>query len=111
MSNRFTRETIDKGILKLLCYHAVNIPTILVLNKVDLLSDKKRLFYRLIEKLTCGYLDGQKQVQHSKKPYEKPSTVNTIDRYLKRKLKVSKYQHETVIKKISVVYFSKNYKQ
>lgn len=84
----YTREAIEKGILKLLCLHACNIPSILVLNKVDILK-KKNSFYRIIEKLTCGYLDGKKQAgkQDLSGSNIKLSKVN-LDTYLKRKLKV-----------------------
>ena len=86
VSSIHTREAVDKGILKLLCYHAVNIPTILVLNKVDLIKDKNT-FYRLIKKLTCGYLRGVKTVRSHEKT-ENPEKSN-IDRYLRRKKKES----------------------
>ena len=90
MSNRFTREAIDKGILKLLCYHAVNTPTILVINKLDLLKkdkDFRKSFYRVIEKLTCGHINGEPT--RGDRVNENPSSSYTVDRYLKRKFKVS----------------------
>lgn len=83
VSSIYTREAIDKAILKLLCYHAANIPTILVLNKVDLIKDKDT-FYRLIKKLTCGYLRGVQTVT-SRKTEDGPD--RSLDRYLKRKKK------------------------
>jgi hypothetical protein len=88
VSNRFTREAIDKGILKLLCYHsaATGIPSVLVLNKLDV-CPKKRSVYELIQKLTCGYLDGVKQ--KTRKASENRVLSNAgLDSYLKRKLKV-----------------------
>ena len=84
VSSIYTREAIDKAVLKLLCYHAVNIPTILVLNKVDLIKDKDT-FYRLIKKLTCGYLRGVQTVT-AKQRREGPEKTN-LDQYLKRKKK------------------------
>ena len=90
MSNRFTKEAIDKGILKLLCYHAVNTPTVLVLNKLDLLkkdTDFRKSFYRVIEKLTCGHINGEPS--RGDRVNENLSSSYTVDRYLKRKLNVS----------------------
>ena len=84
VSNQYTREAIDKAILKLLCYHAVHIPTILVLNKVDLIKDKNA-FYRLIKKLTCGHLRGVPTVT-ARQQNEAPAKIS-LDRYLKRKRK------------------------
>ena len=73
-----------------MCYHAVNTPTILVINKLDLLKkdqDFRKSFYRVIEKLTCGHLNGEPS--RGDRVNENPSSLDTVDRYLKRKLKVS----------------------
>jgi len=98
ISNRYTRETIERGIQKLLCYHAFDIPSILVLNKLDLPSKKDRDIYGLIKKLTCGYLGGVKQVTSS--PKSNSPNPKYLDSYLQRKRKEfeklsSKTQAET----------------
>ncbi len=57
VSNRYTRESVDKGILKLLCLFP-RTPSLLVLNKMDAIPHSRRVF-DLIRKLTCNHLDGQ----------------------------------------------------
>jgi len=43
VSNRFVRESIDKRILKLLCYNFTT-PCILVLNKIDSIPKSRRIY-------------------------------------------------------------------
>ncbi len=100
VSNRFTREAIDKRILKLLCRHSASlsgIPSILVLNKLDI-CPKGRSVYDLIHKLTCGYLNGTKANFKVKKGGKEVILGTTSDSYLKRKIKeaewLSKNQNE-----------------
>ena len=69
----------------MLCYHAFDIPSILVLNKLDL-DKKDRDIYGLIKKLTCGYLGGVKQVTSSK-VRKSDSNSKSLDSYLIRKRK------------------------
>ena len=92
LSNRYTREAIDKRILKLLCQNE-STPAILVLNKLDI-CPQERSIYNLIYKLTCGYINGRK----SDPPKPKNSNVQlgtTAESYIKRKLKV--YTKKTVL--------------
>ena len=69
----------------MLCYHAFDTPSILVLNKLDL-DKKDRDIYGLIKKLTCGYLGGVKQVTSSK-VRKSDSNSKSLDSYLIRKRK------------------------
>ena len=84
----------------MLCYHAREIPSILVLNKLDLKVDSSKDFYRLAGKLTCGYLGGVKQLSHRAVDEKKPSKV-TLDSYLKRKAKVHELRTFILLKKDS----------
>jgi predicted GTPase len=43
VSNRYVRESIDKRILKLLCYNH-STPAILVLNKLDTIPRSRRVY-------------------------------------------------------------------
>ena len=60
VSNRFVREAISKRVLDLLIRNPT-IPSILVLNKMDTIPHSQKM-YELIRKLTCGQLEGQRQV-------------------------------------------------
>ena len=60
VSNRFVREAISKRVLDLLIRNPT-IPSILVLNKMDTVPHSQKM-YELIRKLTCGQLEGQRQV-------------------------------------------------
>jgi hypothetical protein len=37
VSNRYVREAVDKNVLRLLCLYHARIPSVLVLNKIDLI--------------------------------------------------------------------------
>ena len=56
------------------------------MNRTDILKEEKKTFYRLIRKLTCGYIDGQKQIQKEDSTDKDPK--KGLDSYLKRKIKV-----------------------
>ena len=60
VSNRYVREAISKRVLDLLIRNPT-IPSILVLNKMDTVPHSQKM-YELIRKLTCGQLEGQRQV-------------------------------------------------
>ena len=62
VSNRFVRESISKRVLDLLIRNP-DVPSILVLNKMDTVPRSRRMF-DLIRKLTCGQLEGQRQVRY-----------------------------------------------
>ena len=82
VSNRFVREAISKPILGLLCRN-LEIPAILVLNKLDTIPKSKRV-YDLIRKLTCGRLNGVEQgIRINKGPAKKL----TLDDYFKKREK------------------------
>ena len=81
VSNRFVREAINKKVLRLLSLHYHNVPSILVLNKMDTIPRSRRI-YDLIRKLTCNRLDGvQGEVNITKDMDSRKST----DAYLKKK--------------------------
>jgi len=80
VSNRYVREALNKKVLRLLCLYYRNVPSILVLNKMDTIPKSRRMF-DLIRKLTCNRLDGEEgQVKISKH-----DSRRSIDTYLKRK--------------------------
>jgi len=58
-SNRYVREAIDKKVLRLLCKYYHKVPSILVINKMDIMP-RKRLVFDLIQKLTCKRLQDVK---------------------------------------------------
>uniref|UniRef100_A0A0K2TDZ2 GTPase Era, mitochondrial n=1 Tax=Lepeophtheirus salmonis TaxID=72036 RepID=A0A0K2TDZ2_LEPSM len=58
VSNRYIREFINPEILKILCLYP-EIPSILVLNKLDTIPTSKRI-YNLIRKLSLDSLQGQR---------------------------------------------------
>ena len=83
VSNRFVREAINKKVLRLLFLYYSNVPSILVLNKMDTIPRSRRM-YDLIRKLTCNRLDGvQGEVSITKDTESKRST----EAYLKKKSK------------------------
>ena len=82
VSNRYVREAISKRVLNLLIRNP-DVPAILVLNKMDTVPHSKRM-YDLIRKLTCGQLEGQRQVVNIKKGAERRQSVET---YFKRRQK------------------------
>ena len=43
VSNRFTREALDKRVLRLLCLFG-NVPSVLVLNKMDTIPKSRRVY-------------------------------------------------------------------
>ena len=57
VSNRYVREAINKKVLRLLALYYRDVPSILVLNKMDTIPKSRRV-YDLIRKLTCNRLDG-----------------------------------------------------
>ena len=83
VSNRFVREAINKKVLRLLFLYYRNVPSILVLNKMDTIPRSRRM-YDLIRKLTCNRLDGvQGEVNITKDTESRKST----EAYLKKKSK------------------------
>ena len=80
VSNRYVREAINKKVLRLLALYYRDVPSILVLNKMDTIPRSRRV-YDLIRKLTCNRLDGvQGQVSISKH-----DSKRSMETYLKRK--------------------------
>jgi len=81
VSNRYVREALNKKVLRLLCLHYRDVPSILVMNKMDTIPKSRRV-YDLIRKLTCNRLDGDEgQVVKISQRDSKRS----VDQYLKRK--------------------------
>ena len=56
VSSRYTREALDKRVLRLLCLFG-SVPSVLVLNKMDTIPKSRRV-YDLIRKLTGAHMDG-----------------------------------------------------
>ena len=89
VSNRYSREAINKKILRLLALYCFRCPSILVLNKMDTIPRSRRV-YDLIRKLTCNRLNG----------VEGEVKINTdskrsVENYLKRKQRASEGTEET----------------
>jgi len=82
VSNRYVREAISKRVLDLLIRNPT-IPSILVLNKMDTVPHSQKM-YELIRKLTCGQLEGQRQVIKTDYGKERPISV---DGYFKKRQK------------------------
>jgi len=97
VSNRYVRESLNKKVLRLLCLHYKDVPSILVMNKMDTIPKSRRV-YDLIRKLTCNRLDGEEgqSVKISKR-----DSKRSVEKYLKRKEWVDK--EESVKEKSSVV--------
>ena len=94
VSNRFVREAINKKVLRLLFLYYRNVPSILVLNKMDTIPRSRRM-YDLIRKLTCNRLDGvQGEVNITKDPESRKSA----EAYLRKKSKKSEDQDDGVDK-------------
>jgi len=86
VSNRFVREAIDPKILRLLCKYQHTVPSILVLNKIDILTKKRRIF-DLICKLTCNRLDDGRKSSVQINNHEPKWNVESYLKRLKRKAK------------------------
>jgi GTP-binding protein Era len=84
VSSRYTREAIDKSVLRLLCRFS-HIPSVLVLNKMDTIP-KARRNYDLIRKLTGEHIDG---VPAQPKVQKKEAEKQSVDAYLESKEKKS----------------------
>ena len=83
VSNRFVREAINKKVLRLLFLYYRNVPSILVLNKMDTIPRSRRM-YDLIRKLTCNRLDG---VQGEVSITKDTESIKSPEAYLKKKSK------------------------
>ena len=79
VSNRYVREALNKKVLRLLCLYYKDVPSILVLNKMDTIPKSRRVL-DLIRKLTCNRLDGEQgQLKITK------DSKKSIETYFKRK--------------------------
>jgi len=79
VSNRYIREALNKKVLRLLCLYYRDVPSILVMNKMDTIPKSRRVF-DLIRKLTCNRLDGEQgQLKITK------DSKRSVESYLKRK--------------------------
>ena len=91
VSNRYVREALNKKVLRLLCLHYKDVPSILVMNKIDTIPKSRRV-YDLIRKLTCNRLDGdQGEVKISTR-----DSKRSVEKYLKRKARAE--QEAVVVK-------------
>ena len=98
VSNRYIREALNKKVLRLLCLHYRNVPSILVLNKMDTIPKSRRVF-DLIRKLTCNRLDGEEgQVKISNH-----DSKRSVETYLKRKERAEEEQAPTIQNDVSDV--------
>ncbi|XP_050411459.1 GTPase Era, mitochondrial isoform X1 [Patella vulgata] len=79
ISNTWTRHQLDSRILHLLHLNK-QLPSILILNKIDLVKHKGVLL-GIVRKLTGGYCGGQPLNIGSKKTDEKMNLKNILDRY------------------------------
>ena len=83
VSNKYTREAINKQILRLLALYFFKCPSILVLNKMDTIPRSRRV-YDLIRKLTCNRLNGvEGGVKIS------VDSKRSVEKYLERKARAS----------------------
>eukprot|EP00088_Acartia_fossae_P051224 TRINITY_DN5755_c0_g1_i5.p1 TRINITY_DN5755_c0_g1~~TRINITY_DN5755_c0_g1_i5.p1 ORF type:complete len:454 (-),score=85.16 TRINITY_DN5755_c0_g1_i5:583-1803(-) len=90
-SNRFSRESIGPKVLRLLCKYQHRVPMVLVLNKMDVMP-QKRYTYDLIRKLTCNTLiDG---VGGDIKLSSQDPKWN-VESYVKRLQKSMKYEENS----------------
>lgn len=83
-SNRYVREAIDKKVLRLLCKYHYKVPSILVLNKMDVMP-KKRTVWNLIRKLTCNRLDDGKSGQIKSSNIKAKDNVEAYMKKIKQK--------------------------
>jgi len=88
LSNRYSRESLDKQVLRLLCLHP-RVPALLVLNKLDTIPRSRRIF-DLIRKLTCNRLEGHK----SQVKIQKYDGRKTVESYFKRKQRAAEFEEE-----------------
>ncbi|ESN92608.1 hypothetical protein HELRODRAFT_95909 [Helobdella robusta] len=85
VSNLWHRTHLEEEIMKMLVYHA-NKPSLLVLNKVDLLKSKEEVL-NVIRILTEGCLNGRKYYQSGQgkqKNLAKDSDANFLENLFKR---------------------------
>ncbi|XP_063699425.1 GTPase Era, mitochondrial [Culicoides brevitarsis] len=93
VSNRFTRDTLDKSVLEAL-HQYPKVPSILILNKIDCLKSK-RILLSLVGKLTKGYLNGEPfGDKFEKKSRRKKSAIQILDE-LKRQEMPKKDEEQT----------------
>jgi len=90
VSNRFVREAISKRVLDVLMRNP-DKPAVLVLNKMDTIPHSGRV-YDLIRKLTCGQLEGKKQVLKFKAGPQKPDPLDVY--FKKREKRAQKLESE-----------------
>lgn len=96
VSNRFVRETLNKKVLRLLCLYYRDVPSILVLNKMDTIPKSRRVF-DLIRKLTCNRLEGEQgQIKISKHDNKR-----SVESYLKRKSRIEEEEATHVKEDVS----------
>lgn len=80
-SNRYTKFNIDEEVLKCLFVHPEK-ESILVLNKIDLLKQKKQLL-DVTASLTGGYINGIKYLKETNKKVDLEKLYNRTAKYLK----------------------------
>jgi len=79
VSNRYVREALNKKVMRLLCLYYKDVPSILVMNKMDTIPKSRRVL-DLIRKLTCNRLNGELgQLKITK------DSKRSVENYLKRK--------------------------